>query len=207
MSLVLAIEPDQRQASILKRIVREYVRADFVIVDSRDGAVSSISTRIPDVILVTALLSPRDEEELIAYLRGLEGAEHLETYTIPQLASTDDDGDQRGGGLFGKFRKKKDIDTIPGCDPEHFAEEIRAYLERANERKSEAAAGRQQRAALLEFKARKQEAGAASAGAAAAAEPEPQAPHSAWADPFAWRPASERAAPKPAAAAQTAPKL
>src|SRR6188474_3182354 len=36
VSLVLAIEPDHRQATILKRIVREHVRADFVLVDSRD---------------------------------------------------------------------------------------------------------------------------------------------------------------------------
>ena len=103
MSLVLAIEPDHRQATILKRIVREHVRADLVLVDSRDAAVAAISTRIPDVILVTALLSPRDEEELVGFLRGLDGADHLQTYTIPQLASSED---KNGGVLFGKFRKK-----------------------------------------------------------------------------------------------------
>jgi hypothetical protein len=37
LALVLAIEPDTRQATILKRIVREQVRADLVLVDSRDA--------------------------------------------------------------------------------------------------------------------------------------------------------------------------
>ena len=67
MSLVLAIEPDSRQAAILKRVIREKVRADFVHVDSRDAAMAAIRARIPDVILVTALMSPRDEEELITF--------------------------------------------------------------------------------------------------------------------------------------------
>ena len=105
MALVLAIEPEHRQATVLKRIVREQVRAELVLVDSRDGAVAAISERIPDVILVTALLSPRDEEELVGYLRTLEGAAHLQTYTIPQLASTADDIERQSGGLFGKFRR------------------------------------------------------------------------------------------------------
>ena len=71
MALVLAVEPDHRQATILKRIVRELVRADLVLVDSRDAAVAALTARVPDVILLTALLSPRDEEELVAYLRTL----------------------------------------------------------------------------------------------------------------------------------------
>ena len=75
MSLVLAIEPDSRQAAILKRVVRDKVRADFVHVDSRDAATAAITERIPDIILVTALMSPRDEEELVSFLRTLEGAD------------------------------------------------------------------------------------------------------------------------------------
>src|SRR5512143_2862864 len=118
MSLVLAIEPDLRQATILKRIVREKVRAQLVLVDSRDAAISAIDAQIPDVILVTALLSPRDEEELVAHLKALAGAEHLQTHTIPQLASGRAEADTpAGGGLFGKFRRKKEAEPIPGCDP------------------------------------------------------------------------------------------
>ena len=54
MALVLAIEPDLRQAGILKRIVKEQVRAELVLVDTRDAALAALTARVPDVILVTA---------------------------------------------------------------------------------------------------------------------------------------------------------
>ena len=155
MALVLAVEPDHRQASILKRIIRDQVRADLVLVDSRDAAVAALTARIPDVILLTALLSPRDEEELVSYLRTLAGAQHIQTHTIPQLASTAADMEQKGGGgLFGKLLGKKDSGpkaTMGGCDPDLFADEIRTFIETATERKSESVEALQQRVAHLEF--------------------------------------------------------
>jgi len=87
VSLVLALEPDQKQAAILRQVVRDRVGADFVLADSKDGAIAAIAERVPDVMLVTALLSPRDEKELTDQLRHLDGAEHLQTLTIPLLAS------------------------------------------------------------------------------------------------------------------------
>ena len=133
MSLVLAVEPDIRQANTLKRIVRARVRADLVVVDSRDAAVAALGSRIPDVVLLTALLSPRDEEELVAYLRALPGAQHIQTHTIPQLASTAEDMEQQNGkGLFGKLLRKRESPpkVMGGCDPEVFAGEVRTFLAR-----------------------------------------------------------------------------
>ena len=140
MALVLAIEPDLRQSTILKRIVRESVKADLVVVDSRDAALDAIRTTVPDVILLSALLSPRDEDELVAHLRKLEGAQHLQTHTIPQLASSlaDSRGAGAGRGLLKAFRRKKDAQqAVAGCDPDLFAEEIRTFLEQAEQKKKE----------------------------------------------------------------------
>ena len=95
MPLVLAIEPDLRQAAIVKRIVREKVLADVVVVDSREAALEALRTTVPDVLLISALLSPRDEAELIAHLRTLDDADHLQTHTIPQLASALGPGEER----------------------------------------------------------------------------------------------------------------
>jgi colicin import membrane protein len=152
VSLVLAIEPDHRQATTLKRVVREIVRAELVLVDSRDAAIAAINAQMPDVILVTALLSPRDEEELIAHLRAVDGAEHLQTHTIPQLAGSKGETETKsgGGGLLGKFRKKKEPEPNIGCDPELFAEEIRTFLARATQMKTEAVTALQNRVAQLE---------------------------------------------------------
>lgn len=212
MALVLAIEPDHRQAAILKRVIRESVKADLVLVDSRDAAITAIDAQIPDVILVTALLSPRDEEELVTHLRALEGAEHLQTHTIPQLAGSraDDDGRSGQGGLLGKFRKKS-VEPMAGCDPEMFAEEIRTFIARATQMKQEAVASLRNRVAQLEAQVdTPQGYGDSARGginpsefADASAQQQATNESSAWDSPFEWR----RSEPPPALARtnQTAP--
>src|ERR671912_55824 len=103
--LVLAIEPDLRQAAIVKRIVREKALADVTVVDSRDAAIEAMRTCMPDVLLLSALLSPRDEDELMAHLKTLDNSGHLQTHTIPQLASTLGPGEERASrGLLSAFR-------------------------------------------------------------------------------------------------------
>ena len=183
--LVLAIEPDLRQATIVKRVVRERVQADVVVVDSRDAAIAAIRTAIPDVLLVSALLSPRDEDDLIAHLRTLEGASHLQTHTIPQLASALGPGEGGRGGLLSAFRRKKPSGSAPaGCDPDLFADEIREFLKRAADRKREAA----ETGAVTPLPGR-------TTRAAAVTTPAPvnepsTGPGSSWASPFEWRPST-----------------
>jgi hypothetical protein len=190
MPIVLAIEPDLRQAAIIKRIVRDKIHADVVVVDSRDAALDAIRTGIPDVLLLSALLSPRDEDELIAHLRLLDGAEHLQTHTIPQLAGSSEDRETgRSRGLLGMFSRKKDPEpAASGCDPDLFAEEIRTYLQHAHEKK-------EQRRLLAEQGIEIETPGSiAQAAAAAPAEDETTAEPelaSSWSDPFAWRPSSK----------------
>src|SRR5215213_6465950 len=122
MALVLAIEPDIRQGGILKRIVGEMVQAELILVESRDAAVAAIDQQIPDVILLTALMSPRDEDELVTHLRRLGASEHLQTHTLPLLSTArSSEPAAKGGGLLGKFRKRKEAEPVGGCDPEVFA--------------------------------------------------------------------------------------
>ena len=192
MALVLAIEPDLRQAEILTRIVREKVRADLVIVDSRDAAMEAMRRAVPDVMLLSALLSPRDEDELVGHLRKLEGAEHLQTHTIPQLASSG--GDSHSGparGLLKAFRRKKE--TAPqasGCDPDLFAEEIRVFLEQAEQQRHE-------RAEELKYRPAGATVNTVIGGEAkrAAEEPEVPAPTTSWDSPFEWRKSDTGPAP------------
>ncbi len=135
MSLVLAIEPDPRQAAILKRVVHERAHADIAVVDSKDAAIAAIGARVPELILVTALLSPRDEEELVAHLRTLDEADHLQTITIPLLATAGGagGGDEEGGFFRKAFRRKKTESAGVGCDPWAFADQVTGYLRAANE--------------------------------------------------------------------------
>ena len=127
MPLVLAIEPDRKQATAVRRLIRDRDLAELVLVDTKDAAVAAISEAVPDLILVTALLSPHEEEELNGYLRKLGEATHLQTLTIPQIASAA----PRRGGFF-KPRTRRGKKTQPeGCAPAVFADEIATYLERA----------------------------------------------------------------------------
>jgi CheY-like chemotaxis protein len=135
VAFVLAIEPDARQAALVRRLMREAVRADLTLVDSKDAAVAAIDQRMPDLILVTALMSPRDEAELVSHLRAREAPPHLQTLTIPLLAPPIAEEAAPDAGLLTslKRRRKKAPPTLTGCDPIVFAREIMGYLERAEE--------------------------------------------------------------------------
>ena len=143
MSYILAIEPDPRQAAALKNVARERVGAELTLVETNVAAIASIRQRLPDLILVTTLFSPREEEELISHLRSLEGAEHLQTLTIPLLATEDvDDKPKRGLFRFGKKKKKAQPETR-GCDPAVFAEQVNGYLKTAADLRATAEAQRE----------------------------------------------------------------
>jgi hypothetical protein len=130
MSLVLAIEPDRRQAAHLTAIARQLVDAELVLADTTERALDAIGNRVPDLVLVPALLSPQDDAALAAALRVIAAAAHVRTLTIPVLAS----GITRApaGGMLAKWRKHRPASTEPdGCDPAVFGEQISAYLREA----------------------------------------------------------------------------
>ncbi|MEO5741287.1 MAG: PEGA domain-containing protein [Vicinamibacterales bacterium] len=130
MTTVLVVQPDDVQADVLRQIFAKRVGAELVIVDSTFEAVDEIARRMPDLILLSALLSPRDEDALIAHLRSLEGASHLQTITIPQFRTEPVKAPEKKGGLF---RKKSKAPAPIGCDPMAFAEEVVARLKDACE--------------------------------------------------------------------------
>jgi CheY-like chemotaxis protein len=192
---VLAIEPDLRQAAIVKRIVREKVLADVAVVDSREAALEAMRTTIPDVLLLSALMSPRDEDELIAHLRTLEHADHLQTHTIPQLASTLNPTESRGPrGLLSAFRRKKEPEVAPsGCDPDLFAEEILVFLQRAADKKRERSAAAAAPGATPADTAWRAGPSHKPAGPASAVDATPEmesGASSSWSSPFEWKPST-----------------
>ncbi len=189
--LVLAIEPDLRQAAIIKRIVREKALADIAVVDSLDAAIEAMRTAMPDVLLLSALLSPRDEDNLITHLKTLGHAGHLQTHTIPQLASALQPGEERGSrGLLSAFRRKKEPAPAAGCDPDLFADEIRVFLQRAAEKRREMQHPDHE---TLDMRP-------SPAGAVPASETHDESsatPSSSWSSPFEWKPSNASAASGP----------
>jgi hypothetical protein len=132
MSLILAIEPDRRQASHLDELARNHLHTELLIVDSATRALDTLAERVPDVILTSALLSPREDAALSDRLRDLgAAAAHIQTLTIP-IFSVEQPASQKTGVFAGllKRRQAKARDH-GGCEPSAFAEQIAAYLERA----------------------------------------------------------------------------
>ena len=134
MSLVLAIEPGRAQADLLRE-VHATLGVQLVIVSSKDEAIVAIDRDVPDLVLVNALLSPREENELVAHLRSLEDASHLQLLTIPLLSR----GEAPAPGktsLFGFGKKKRAPLASDGCDLASFGEQVASYLARAQEVKA-----------------------------------------------------------------------
>jgi hypothetical protein len=137
--VVLALEPDLRQAEALVPIL-ERVGAELILARSRDDAVRALALRVPDLILVSALLSPRDEAEFTSYLQTLPDTAHLQTLSIPILAHPTPEPARRRRFGIGRLISREAHAASSGCAPDVFGDEIRAYLERGGELKREAVA-------------------------------------------------------------------
>ena len=70
MTVILAVEPDPRQASRLSSVLRGRRNTEVVIARSADTAIESIAGRVPNVLLTSPLLSPQDEARLADWLQG-----------------------------------------------------------------------------------------------------------------------------------------
>jgi hypothetical protein len=136
MPIILAVEPDHKQAAQLAAIVRNRVRAELVIGDTTERALDQLGARVPDMVLVPALLSPQDDAALAAALRVIAAAAHVRTLTIPVLASGT--ANTARGGLLSRWRRgRAESPTPDGCDPAVFAEQITAYLQEAAAERAE----------------------------------------------------------------------
>jgi hypothetical protein len=131
VSVILVVKPDPSQSKVLHDVAKR-VKAELVVVDSTSRAGEYVGRNVPDLILLSSFLSPRDEDTLMSRLRSLEGASHLQTVAIPQFRQSADDQPKKSG----LFRKKKKTTIDIGCDPAEFAEEIAAHLARAREIKN-----------------------------------------------------------------------
>jgi hypothetical protein len=126
MPIILAIESDRRQRDALAAVVRERVGAELILADTTERALEAIGNRVPDLVLVPALLLPSDDAALAAALRVIAAAAHVRTLTIPVLAAHS--ASESKGGLFSRWRRGNTPQSTDGCDPALFAEQIVAYL-------------------------------------------------------------------------------
>lgn len=139
MSLILAIEPDRRQSAQLTNVVRRRVGAELILVDTTGQALDAIGNRVPDLLLVPALLSPQDDAALAAALRVIAAAAHVQMLTIPVLAPPRSKA--RSGGMLAALRRGRSPSPPEGCDPAVFAEQISSYLQAVAEERAKVVEG------------------------------------------------------------------
>jgi hypothetical protein len=130
MALILAIEPDRRQAAQLTSLIRARVDADLVLAETAEQALNAIGDRVPDLVLVPALLAPQDDATLAGALRVIAVAARIQMLTIPVLAATSRRKQPRG--VLAKWRRRRaEPAASEGCDPAMFGDQIAAYLAEA----------------------------------------------------------------------------
>jgi hypothetical protein len=135
MSLIFAVDSDRKQSAALASLLRKHVNADLVQSGSATEGLDILKGRIPDLILTSSLLSPRDEAALANHLRELgNGASHVHTLTIPVIAAPSQTR-KKSQGVLGGLRRERETRTS-GCDPEVFAREVALYLDRAVEQRA-----------------------------------------------------------------------
>jgi hypothetical protein len=117
---VLAIEPCPERAAALRAVADDHVPDALMLVDSVDQAFAAMERRVPEVILISPLLPPADEAELIARLRVLPRALHVQTLITPELTAPDEPKPRR---LFPSKRDRR-----PEPDPQAFVKELKTYV-------------------------------------------------------------------------------
>jgi hypothetical protein len=127
MFLILAIEPDRRQANRLAAIARGPLRnAELVTVDSVQAGLEVLARHVPDLVLTSMLLSAKDDAALAERLRELDTAgRQVQTLVIPMFAAPRKGSE---GGLLARFTRSDDEGPAHGCQPAVFAAQVNEYL-------------------------------------------------------------------------------
>ena len=89
MFRILAVEPDSERGRHLADLLRKRVDAEVVPAASAHDAIAAMSKHVPDVILVSALLTPHDDSQLTEHLKSSPQARDLPVLTIPPVVGPD----------------------------------------------------------------------------------------------------------------------
>jgi hypothetical protein len=129
MSYVLAIEPREEEAGLLRHAIGTRTSAKLSVVDCMSAAITAIDVEVPHLVLVSALMPPPEEGRLLSRLRELPPHFAPQMLIMPALASRQTEPPRRG--LFGRRRRRPEPAR---CDPSAFADQVSAYLDHMDQR-------------------------------------------------------------------------
>ncbi len=132
LPLILAVEADERQAAELSSLFQNEVSAELVLAPSAQQALAAVGNRVPDLVLTSQLIPPKDEAALTAWLRNLgDKAAHVQTVTIPALATTKAAPAGIGSKALSFVRQRPTVSGPESCDRAVFADYVSLYLDLA----------------------------------------------------------------------------
>jgi len=114
MTRILAIEPSPERGLLLRRLVREAVRAEVTVVTSTQQAIAATDTRPPDLILTSSLITPNDERDLVTHLRQTPALRHLPVLMMPAVVEETPEPEPQG--LFSRLRRRRTAPLMPSYD-------------------------------------------------------------------------------------------
>ena len=135
---VLVIETDPDRAQALADLVRDYVGAQCSVFKNVQDAIRSIDVAIPDVVLTSMLLPPREVDELTASLRRDPAARHVQMVTVPYFIDAEAGSGAEPSTVL-TFVRDRCVSGPPNCAPSIVARQIDAYVAQALEKRKDAA--------------------------------------------------------------------
>jgi len=100
---ILAVEPDAACGEILRQLIEGRANADVVIVTSPEAAIGALSSQLPDVVLLSALLPPIGEGQVMWQLRRTDPEHKIPVLMIPPAVDlVEPKATERRFGLFNR---------------------------------------------------------------------------------------------------------
>ena len=109
---ILAIEPDASCREHLRSLLAERVQADVVVAANEDKAAAEMRAQRPDLILVSAILPRRAEEQIVAQLKELDPDGTVPVLTIPPVTARYDEAAPTGS-LLKRLSRKRRVKSVP----------------------------------------------------------------------------------------------
>jgi hypothetical protein len=137
MALILAIEPDRRQATKLAMLARSHRHTELVVTDSIGRALAMLDERVPDLILTSCQLQSKHRAALLDRVLEIDAdGTRVQTLVIPALGAPGGRASQQNRashqeGMPAPPHGMRGNPNVPnGCDPVVFGRQIAECLAR-----------------------------------------------------------------------------
>jgi PilZ domain len=116
---ILVIEPETSCAEQLRAMLADRVFAQVVIAPNADDACAVLRRECPDLILLSAVFPPRDEEQVVTLLKWLDPYGRVPVLTIPPATKgfEEENGSAAPRGLLARLTRRPIAPQVYYYDP------------------------------------------------------------------------------------------